>query len=77
MTDRETEQAMKDAVERLTSEANTSADEAAVFWGYEARKRKRRHITRLVQYLYDNDGLCVFSFFFFFLSGLFLTSCTL
>ncbi|KAK3708221.1 hypothetical protein RRG08_023630 [Elysia crispata] len=44
--DRETEQAMKDAVERLTSEANTSADEAAVFWGYEARKRKRRHITR-------------------------------
>ena len=59
---------MRDVVERLTSEANTSPDDAAVFWGYEARKRKRsKRISRSGQVftVYQNSfSLHLFLFLF-------------
>ena len=59
---------MRDVVERLTSEANTSPDDSAVFWGYEARKRKRsKRISRSVQVftVYQNlFSLHLFIFYF-------------
>ena len=62
------EEAMRDVVERLTSEANTSPDDSAVFWGYEARKRKRsKRISRSGQVftVYQNlFSLHLFIFYF-------------